>query len=524
MDPDVEHLELLSDAVDRVIASPAASHCWENLIALARGMRNAEVRDTIAQLLRTRIPDSGLAAFHRALYLDLTTGDPRYLAAAAQALLTIAPVDPDRLGRFHYFAWQRMLMRANDGGGLAQQLADAGLPAIAAQLGVALHRLTPGRFPLRRIDQLARVAVVSSYLINARHPPTVMALDQCAVLSRLGLHVELFACQEPAGPGFEHLLGNGSGPEQPALDLPARDAAHPEAPHKTHVADQRFSLLRRGAAMLGRIASFDPDLVVFVGLHSVLLQVLHSARPVVGLCVNSIPPMVPADVFLTTHAAWHLQEQQPWGTALPGSLAWHHPWRVWANNASSPVRRSALQLRDAHVVLVTVGHMLDTRITGTWATRMAEALQRHPQLVWMLVGDDGKVPAALAELPADRLRLLPRSNDVPALLACSDIYVHPPIAGGGFAVAEAMSQGLAVLALAGADGGDKLGSAALPDEAAYVSQLDAWVHNAEVRQACGQQNRQHFHEVLDLAQSGPSLMAACGTALERFRQRTGLTE
>lgn len=523
MNPDAEHLELLSDAVDRVIASPGASHCWENLMELTRGIRHIEVLNKLIQLLHTGVPDTGLPGFHRALYLDLSSGEPQHLADAARLLLDITPVDSDRFARFHYFAWQRVLMRTLSGNDLTAQLIQAGLPAIAERLGTNLARITPGLLQPRPVNGLERVAVVAPYLISEQHPPTTMALDQCRVLAEQGLQVELFTCQEPSGPGFEHLLANGSGAEQPTADLRNWAAAYPNAPRHIHLADNRFSLLRRGVAILDRIASFDPDLVFFVGPQSALLQSLHAARPVVGLCVNSIPPMVPVDAFLTTHQAWHRQEQQPWGTAMPAGLAWHHPWRVWGKSPANPLSRSALQLDQGQVVLVTVGHILNTRITGGWAAAMVTALQRHPQLVWTIVGDEGQVPTALADVPADRLRLLPHSNDVPALLACGDIYAHPPIAGGGFAVAEAMSQGLAVLALAGADGGDKLGAAALADEAAYFAQLDAWVHDRAARQACGQRNRQHFHDALDLAQSGPSLMAACGAALERYRQRTGLT-
>lgn len=542
MDPQAEQLELLSDAVDRVIASPLNSHCWEDLMALTRAGTVQPVQDTISQLLQAHVPGTGLAGFHRALYLDLTTGDAQHLADASRALQHIVPADADRLARYHYFAWQRLLILGKDGGGLVQQLSQAGLPAIAAQLGAALARITPNRLPPRakggqgndgtvstvstlgagpdgRPGVPARVAVVAPHLLDSGHPPTVMAMDQCAVLARQGVHVELFCCQEPAGPGFDHLLANGSGLAPPEVDLSSWQPGDAQGARHVHLGDTRYSLLRRGAAMLERIAAFDPDLVLFVGLQSVLLQSLHAARPVVGLCVNSIPPMVPADVFLSTHRAWHGQRMQPWGDALPASLAWHHPWRVWRKTAARPLARADLQLEAGQVVLVTVGGMLKTRITGPWAAAMAEAMERHPQLVWMIVGDEGQPLPALAQVPAHRLRLLPRSGDVPALLDCADIYAHPPIPGGGFAVAEAMSHGLTVLALAGFDGGDKLGADAVADFAAYFALLDACVKDAGLRRARGQRHQRHFHEQLDLAQSGPGLLAACAAAIARYQER-----
>lgn len=513
-------LELLSDALDRVIASPSSSHTWENLTALSHGVGDVSVRDQVVRLLRAQVADTGLPAFYRALYLDLLTDAPEHLVAAARALQETAPVDADRLARFHYFAWQRMLMRPG-AQGLAERLLQAGLPAMAAQLGAALARAAPGRIGPRPIGRVQRVAVVSPYLLTPLHPPTAMALDQCAVLAQQGCAVELFTCQESVGPGFEHLLANTIGVERPAIEPTSWLQGRAWAPRRVHVADDRFSLLRRGAAMLDSIGAFDPDLVMFVGMQSLLSASLYAARPVVALCVNSMAPMVPADVLLTTHQAADRQWQRSWGEAFPPGLGWYHPWRVWRQAARQALARADLGLQPAQVALVTVGSQLGHRIQGAWAQAMADALRRHPHLVWVLVGDDGALPPALAAVPPAQMRLLPRSDDVPAVLACADIYLHPPIPGGGFAVAEAMSHGLPVLALAGADGGDKLGDDALPDQAGYMALLDALAHDAQARQLRGERHRQHFAARLDLAQSGPSLVAAAAAALAGYQRRTG---
>jgi hypothetical protein len=113
---------------------------------------------------------------------------------------------------------------------------------------------------------------------------------------------------------------------------------------------------------------------------------------------------------------------------------------------------------------------------------MLHLMSRYPDVVWLLVGGEGKLPDALQSSPPGRVRALATRDDLPGILRCADIYVNPPRMGGGFSVAEAMAEGLPVTSLSGSDGGDKVGELALPDIDATWS---GWRRSAEILSCAG---------------------------------------
>ncbi len=281
--------------------------------------------------------------------------------------------------------------------------------------------------------------------------------------------------------------------------------------------------MRRWRDILNSIDAFDPDLVLFVGLHSGLIGTLYKKYPILALGTNSIAPMVPSDVWLTAQEKLADGVSRPlWDAALPESQAWYHPYRVRRKVAGADFSRASLGLEGNDVVLVSVGSHFKERIGGAWAQRMCALMAAHPRLVWLILGGAGELPPALNALPRERLHLIAHTPLVLEMIAASDIYVNPPIMGGGFSVAEAMSLALPVVAFADADGGDKIGSAAAADIDAYFARLNALIASPELRKAGGEAMRKRFDTELDLERSGPSLLGACTLALDRFHRRTQL--
>ena len=182
--------------------------------------------------------------------------------------------------------------------------------------------------------------------------------------------------------------------------------------------------------------------------------------------------------------------------------------------------RPSLGLPEQAVVLVTLSnpHYL-AHLDADWVGRLAALMREHRQLVWLVAGGDAELAPALASIDSAQLRRLTVTDDAISLLQLSDLYLNPPQSGGGFSVAEAMAEGLPVLALAHSDGGDKLGDAAVPDIEAYFGLLRELLQSAEARRALGQRLRQRFDQQIDLAQSGPSLIGALALARSRFEQR-----
>ncbi|GJI89211.1 glycosyltransferase [Duganella hordei] len=510
---------LLGDALERIVANPSANHLWLHLMQLIRGITDAGLLTEVVHALTTMVPDDGLVGFYRATVLDLSTGDPVFLPQACACLQTIAPPDLDRYAAFYDVAWQRVLLYANNRTEYIRRLKEVGLPQLSLLIGKQLARYLPAA-PAQACAEprLRRVALVAPQLATPLHPPTQMALDQARTLIQQGIEVRLFSCQEAMAPDLRHLLGSGTDTPQLHADLQAwMDSAG--GPVSLYVADHRVSLRRRWLDMLGQIDAYAPDLVLFVGLHSGLVSALYRRYPVLGMSINSIAPMVPADAWLTAQKVLADTVSRPWHEEFPASLACYHPFRVRRKTAIPALTRSSLGVDDDAVLCITMGTHLRIKIGGEWAQRMVAAMQRHPKLVWLLVGGDGDLPPALAELPPARLRLQAYTPQAAQWLAASDIYLHPPIMGGGFSVAEAMAQGKPVLALADADGGDKAGDEAAANLDDYFTCLDALAADPALRHASGERMRARFDGALDLAASGPSLLAACRQAMQRYRQR-----
>lgn len=283
------------------------------------------------------------------------------------------------------------------------------------------------------------------------------------------------------------------------------------------LSDERFSLQRRWVDTLEAIAVFDPDLVFFVGFNSPLTTPLIAARPVLGLCVHALAPMAAVDVWLTADPAQAGKSSRVWGDAIPAAWGYHHPYRVALAPMTKPVTRAELDLPDDVVVCVSVGARLVDEVNGIWAQRMLALLKRNPHAIWLLVGGAGHLPPALANAVPAQLRVYPHQADLRSLLRCTDIYVNPQRTGGGFSVAEAMAEGIAVVALAGSDGGDKVGDAASPDLDVFFGNLQSFMDNPALRRTQGQALQARFVNQLDLSQSGPSLLTACQLAVARHQ-------
>jgi hypothetical protein len=509
---------LRQDALYQLGLNPTASHRWHRLTELLLAEPTPEACAEVVAAVRTRIATDGVEGFYRATFLAALEHDPAELARAGQLLHTISPFDADRVMAFTAYQWGLAVSHGAGHASLRGRLLTAQAPALMVRAGAQLAANAAGLLAPRVPATLRKVALVAPFIGNAKHPPTDMALQQAELLLSLGLEVTLFSCQEMLQPHMAQYLGCRG---DLAFSPPVMNELAARLPRgmQANLSDPVISMMRRWRDMLVKIAQFDPDLVMFVGLSSPLLHPLYAARPVLGLGIHAVSPMAPVDAWLTADAARAGRAGSEWGDALPPAFGHYHPFRVKLAPEAAPVTRDQLAIGSGQLAMVTVGSRLPHEIRGPWATRMLAVLAHHPHLVWVLVGGDGVLPPALAGADPAQLRLFPHRTDLRSVLRCCDIYLNPPRMGGGFSVAEAMAEGLPVLALADGDGGSKLAGMALASDEAWFNQLDTLIVSPALRAQTGQAMQAHFRLNLDLSRSGPSLMQGCELALQRYRMR-----
>ena len=501
-------MTLLLDALNRCLQEPQCAHRWHGLTALWLETPDEAARRAVLRALDAVPEGDARADVLRLSFLAGASGESRYENAAAARVLESGLTDPDRLAAFMSYLWLGALQNLETRSDFIAALSAGLLPEMAQRLMQKAVLALPHGLNARQPKTIERVAVVVPYIGNRFHTPSMMAVEQAAVLARAGRQVHLFSAQELLPADMSLYRGDGRELTLPPLDAPAWSGILPAGVGMT-ISDSRFSLPGRWRNLMPVLAKFDPDVVLLVGLYSPLAAALCTVRPGVGISVNSVPPIAPVDVWLTADPA--LPRQQVWrGIAAPQAV--YHPWRIKRSTRQWPLTRAALGVGETAVVWVTAGFRLEHEIKGEWARRMLQLLAGHPHVVWLLVGGEGRLPSALGDAAGGRVRALATRDDLPGILRNCDIFVNPPRVGGGFSVAEAMAEGLPVTSFAGSDGGDKVGELALADMDGYMERLAALTASRSLRTATGESLRRRFAERFDLDASGPALVAACEEA------------
>ena len=514
-------MTLLLDALDRCLKDPRCASRWHGLMAVWEACPDQAARQSAVDVLADLPDGDARTDVLRLTFLARATGESRYEQAAATRVLEIEPEDEDRLAAFMAFRWLSALQELDGRPDFIAALAGGRVPEMAARLMRGAVATIPGGFQPRVPEEIRRIAVVVPYVGHQFHTPSMMAVEQCAVLAGEGCQVRIFSAQELTPPDAAQFRGDGRDLKLPPLNARVWGQLLPAGTDMT-ISDNRFSLPGRWRKLMPLLAGFDPDAVLLVGLFSPLAAALYTLRPVVGISVNSVPPVAPVDVWLCADP--EAKRPELWGAVFPPPVPAFHPWKLRRSKTEWSVRRTDLGLDRDTVVWITAGFRLEHEIRGDWAGRMLHLMSRYPDVVWLLVGGEGKLPDALRSSPPGRIRALATRDDLPGVLRCADIYVNPPRMGGGFSVAEAMAEGLPVTSLSGSDGGDKVGELALPDIDAYLERLAALSGNPVLRRETGELLRQRFAERFDLDASGPPLLAAFRQAVTLAAKRlTGVS-
>lgn len=504
----------LSDALDQVLANPTAAHAWHHLSAYFQCCDTA-LQAQIVQLLHEHIENQGVAAFLRATFCAALLHDVKYFTVAANLLLHLQPLHFDRVIAFLGVAWASILANCDGKQEFVTQMQALDCPELMSLLAKRLTEASHARLSARPIPVVKKVALIGSHLGVPSHAPTRLFLQHAAVMMGEEIELRAFSCQEMQIPNMSELFGNGAffnlsegEAEQWAKLLPK--------PLNLHLSNPKLGVLRRYADMVEPLSEFDPDLIFFIGMYSPLVEYLYGQRPVVALAVHAIAPIVSCDTWLCADMAQ--ASAGTWGDEIALGEPSHYSHRI-ALPAYAAMNRLEIGLDPDALILVCVGYRLPQEIVGEWALRMCQFLAQHRGAMLLLVGGDAGMPEALQSVDGAQLQLLPHQENVSGILDCCDIYVNPVRMGGGFSVLEAMASCMPVVALAGSDGGNKLGEYAAQDLENYFAQLEELSHDASLRHEVGHALRTKFYEEYDLGHAGPRLIEIFEHARKNFIKR-----
>lgn len=292
---------------------------------------------------------------------------------------------------------------------------------------------------------------------------------------------------------------------------PAQPQGWPRSRKRLEVwlAQNSLSMGARWESLLRQVARFDPDVVLFIGPYSPLLSALHQRYPVVGLGTNALAPAGPLDVWLAPTA----DAQPTWAPTFGIRRSTVYSHRFCLAPATETRRRQELGLPENAVVWVTTGGRLTREIGPGWRDAVLAALDRHPECHWLIVGVEKDQVGSLSQ-GHPRVHVRGFDTELPSLLKACNLYLNPPRMGGGHTVARAMAQGLAVLALPGGDGGDKLGPWVQPDLTGYFLALDQLGSDTPAQRQLGERLRQRYLDTFDMAAGVTGLVAALEDAAQ----------
>ena len=504
------------DAFETTQALPTASVLWRNLFRRVQALKGEERASLIGRIIEFRPPGRD-ADWLRLSALHYLTGEWRWLVDQGRLADSTSPTDA--LMELIDCAWTSILSRAKSRAQMATMVSQLDLPRLQRLAAQHLETPSPAAAQWPASDARApKVAVYTPQLANPRHGGTLFTLNIASALAAGGAAVRVFSAQESDIALREAYNGANIAFKPPSLE-PAELIIHTPQPVSIVLPARDHSVRYKMRAILQSIGEFAPDWVVFVGSLSPVAYRLWDRYPVIGLSVNTLPPVVPVDVWLCARPDPH---QSAWSD-LPEPHAHRFPFRFWPDGSVAPASREAMQVPADAVVLITAGFRLPDECAPPWSDRVMRFLDEHPQAWWVLLGTQAaRLHPSIGAHP--RVRVLPPERSAAPWYAMADIYLNPPRIGGGGSVAQAMEQGLAVASLGDCDGGDKIGELAAPSVEACFAQLSEWTLDATARRAVGERLRAQFRAQLDMSSphAAQGLLAAGDIARSIFQaRRTG---
>lgn len=508
-------LPLLIDTLAQTQTEAHNIRAWQRLWAQTNANPDPSAQQTLLQRLHDLKGLEGFAEIYRLSFLYDATLSPEYRVQLGSLLKSHSTHSNELLMLFVTRVWGELVLEVATHTELHHALSAANAPRILTTLAARCRQLLEGDSALRPISTKAegiRVALVSPCIGHKFHPPSKLLFQQSKLLSAAGVDHKIFSAQELVPPDQDLFCVSDRRLQHPPPDFGFVAASLP-AGISAIIADPTYSLNTRWAEHTRLIHEYAPDLIYFCGFYSPLVAALHEQYPVLAMNIHALPPMCPADVWLSnnadkTHAAL-------WPASLSPTDHHHHPYRIQpATTApSKPNNKDG-----ASISLLSVGYRLGSEIKGDWASKMKHLLRQNSHITWKLAGVS-EIPDALKDHPGTQIIALGPVENISDLLSESDLYINPPRIGGGFSVSEAMQHGIPVVSLCDSDGGSKLGTHASQDLNGYFFTLQQLINDKSARIAASQSMKEIFERDISETEARGSLISAITKTIDIGRNR-----
>lgn len=366
-----------------------------------------------------------------------------------------------------------------------------------------------------------RVMIIVKAILGIKHAPTLILINMTRYLEALGYEVltisdsiyniifsrykQFWKGSCPNTPFHEHTPLNVNYTEQMVNGM-----------HWEHTEDNFYKEIEDE---LSYIADFNPEFIVSLGSHCTLEAIAARMTTVLAINVASNPPIAQTP-FIKTPANKELTE------GLPDSFLIDYDFEYEIDPYGKPIDRAAIGLSKDLFIATIVGNRLDSEITSDYIANLNHIIDKHANLVIMVVGKAEKLHALVNDTPyKDNYIFTGYSDAIRSTISVCDLFINPPRQGGGFSAKIAIECDVPVVTLMNCDVADNVGehfAVSTLDEMYQVIErhITSPAYHEELINLCEQANR--TQQSIDNVANTRQLCEDMAHAIAKYEERNDI--
>lgn len=197
-----------------------------------------------------------------------------------------------------------------------------------------------------------------------------------------------------------------------------------------------------------KIAKRNPNVIYNMSdTTSLLAYAFEGIIPVMQLYLSGCVSAVPADGHMSGQPIEVAQEEcMKYG--IQQKKYFQAPMAAIFPPEGEKMGRNYYGIQQSDFVMLSIGHDFDSILTRQFVDTMCRLLKQNSDIKWLIVGP--KTNSYLMEAYSDLVqskRILWRTKEVnmTSIFDVSDVYINPQRMGGGYGIAQSMTEGVPVL-------------------------------------------------------------------------------